>query len=66
MDGDLEDLIDDNPVEDEGEDEAGGKDSEESDIDDELEEDEIDLLEENLGIKLDRSVSTSCWRRTSE
>ncbi|KAK2165049.1 hypothetical protein LSH36_55g00040 [Paralvinella palmiformis] len=54
LDQDLEGLIDDNPVEEDGEDEVG-KDSEESELDDELEDDEIDLLEENLGIKIDRS-----------
>ena len=61
LDQDLEGLIDDNPVEEDGEDEVG-KDSEESELDDELEDDEIDLLEENLGIKIDRSVSITCRR----
>lgn len=56
-------MIDDNPIEDsEGEDsDASGKkrkksDEEESD-DDRLEEDDYDLLEENLGVKVERRVS---------
>lgn len=57
----LKDLIDDNPIEEsEGEDsDASGqkrKKSDESD-DDRLEEDDYDLLEENLGVKVERRVS---------
>ena len=57
LDHNLEDLIDDNPIEEDVEDDAD-KGSEESDLDEELEEDEIDLIEENLGIKIDRKVNT--------
>lgn len=56
----LKDLIDDRPIEEsEGEDsDASGqkrKKSDESD-DDRLEEDDYDLLEENLGVKVERRV----------
>lgn len=62
----LKDLIDDNPIE---EDESDGEDSDASggtkkrkksddeDFDDRLEDDDYDLLEENLGVKVERKVS---------
>ena len=55
----LKDLIDDNPIEDdsEGEDSDGSKKrkkSDEEDFDDRLEDDDYDLIEENLGVKVER------------
>lgn len=59
----LKDLIDDNPIEEsEGEDSdaSGGekrKKSDDEELDDQLEDDDYDLLEENLGVKVERRVS---------
>ncbi|XP_033218943.1 transcription elongation factor SPT6 isoform X2 [Belonocnema kinseyi] len=56
----LKDLIDDNPIEEddsEGEDSDGSKKrkkSDEEDFDDRLEDDDYDLIEENLGVKVER------------
>lgn len=63
----LKDLIDDNPIEEEGSD---GEDSDASnsskkrkkhedddDLDDRLEDDDYDLIEENLGVKVERVSS---------
>lgn len=57
----LEDLIDDNPIEEsEGEDSdaSGGskkrKKSDDEDFDDRLEDEDYDLIEENLGVKVER------------
>ena len=55
----LRDLIDDNPIEEgedsEGEGEGGAKRKhDESDVDEDLEDEDYDLLEENLGIKVQR------------
>lgn len=68
MDQNLEGFIDDNEEEDEG---SGGEASsgpegekrkrEESDIDEDLEDDDYDLLEENLGIKVKRKVRDTSW-----
>lgn len=61
----LKDLIDDNPIE---EDDGSGYDSdgvgsgkkrkkhEDDDLDDRLEDDDYDLIEENLGVKVERRV----------
>lgn len=62
----LKDLIDDNPIEEdesgEDSDASGGskkrKKSDDEDFDDRLEEEDYDLLEENLGRKIERKVST--------
>lgn len=62
----LKDLIDDNPIE-EGSDSDGNSDSsrhekrkkrsdDEDELDDRLEDDDYDLLEENLGVKVQRRV----------
>lgn len=65
----LKDLIDDNPIEDEeseSDGESGGSGDErggekrkhhEDDFDDNLEDEDYDLLEENLGHKIERRVS---------
>lgn len=69
----LKDLIDDNPIEEDdasendsdtgsGGDEEGGsgkkrKKHEDDDLDDRLEDDDYDLIEENLGVKVERRVS---------
>jgi len=57
----LKDLIDDNPIdESEGEDSHGSnhhkkrKRSDDEDFDDRLEDEDYDLIEENLGVKLER------------
>jgi transcription elongation factor SPT6 len=57
----LKDLIDDNPIEEsEGEDSDGSnhhkkrKKSDDEDFDDRLEDEDYDLIEENLGVKLER------------
>lgn len=56
----LKDLIDDNPIEEDdsdGEDSDGSKKrkkSDEEDFDDRLEDDDYDLIEENLGVKVER------------
>ncbi|OXA61519.1 Transcription elongation factor SPT6 [Folsomia candida] len=55
----LKDLIDDNPIEEDSDNESDGsrkrkKSDEEDDFDDRLEEDDYDLLEENLGMKVKR------------
>lgn len=61
----LKDLIDDNPIEEdesEGEDSDGSrgskkrKKSDDEDFDDRLEDEDYDLLEENLGVKVERKV----------
>ncbi|XP_046421769.1 transcription elongation factor SPT6 [Neodiprion fabricii] len=59
--GELEDLIDDNPIEEsEGEDSDGSggskkrKKSDDEDFDDRLEDEDYDLIEENLGVKVER------------
>jgi transcription elongation factor SPT6 len=59
-------LIDDNPIEDEsdGESDASGgsrkrkKSDEEDELSDRLEDDDYDLIEENLGVKIDKNVRT--------
>jgi len=65
LDQDLPGLINDNIESEEGSDDAegeggsdgeGGKRKHESDIDEDLEEDDFELLEENLGIKIDRVI----------
>lgn len=58
----LKDLIDDNPIEEsEGEDSdaSGGEKRKKSDeeFDDRLEDEDYDLIEENLGVKVERRVS---------
>ncbi|KAF5296511.1 hypothetical protein FQR65_LT01500 [Abscondita terminalis] len=55
----LKDLIDDNPIESEGEDSDGSggekrKKSDDEEFDDRLEDEDYDLLEENLGVKVER------------
>lgn len=57
----LKDLIDDNPIEEsEGEDSDGSghhkkrKQSDDEDFDDRLEDEDYDLIEENLGVRLER------------
>lgn len=62
----LKDLIDDRPIEEDGSDgedsDASGrsrkrkKSDDDDDLDDGLDEDDLDLIEENLGYKLDRKV----------
>ena len=58
----LKDLIDDNPIEEEdseGEDSDDSKKrkkSDEEDFDDRLEDDDYDLIEENLGVKVERVI----------
>lgn len=62
----LKDLIDDNPIEEgtDGEDSDTSNTSkkrkkhEDDDLDDRLEDDDYDLIEENLGVKVERRVST--------
>lgn len=62
----LKDLIDDNPIEEgsDGEDsdvsnssKKRKKDEDDDDLDDRLEDDDYDLIEENLGVKVERRVS---------
>lgn len=61
----LKDLIDDAPIEEgsEGEDSDGSghvkrrKSDDEDELDDRLEDDDYDLIEENLGVKVQRRVS---------
>lgn len=59
----LKDLIDDNPIEEsEGEDSDGSggekrKKSDDEEYDDRLEDEDYDLIEENLGVKVERRVS---------
>lgn len=64
----LEDLIDDNPIEDnsdgEDSDRSGNakrrkRSDDEDELDDRLEDDDYDLIEENLGVKVKRTVNTS-------
>ncbi len=63
LDKDLEDLIDDNPIEegsDSGSDGEGGKkrkNEDESDLEEDLEDEDYDLIKENLGIEVKRKVS---------
>lgn len=57
----LKDLIDDNPIEESdasGDESDGSKKRKKSDddFDDRLEEDDYDLIEENLGVKVERRV----------
>ena len=64
--GDLEDLIDDNPIEEDGSDSDGSdvsgrrskkkKSDDDDDLDDRLEDEDYDLIEENLGVKLQRKL----------
>ena len=63
LDGNLEGFIDDNVVEDdeEGEGEGSGPEGEkrkheDSELEEDLEDDDYDLLEENLGVKVQRKV----------
>lgn len=58
---DLKDLIDDNPIEDSGDESDASegskkrkKSDDEDDLDDRLEDEDYDLLEENLGVKVER------------
>lgn len=63
----LKDLIDDNPIEEDGSDgedsdASGGslkrkKSDDDDDLDDRLEDEDYDLIEENLGVKVERRVS---------
>jgi len=63
--GDLKDLIDDNPIEESDGDDSDGsegskkrkKSDDEDELDDRLEDEDYDLLEENLGVRLERKVS---------
>lgn len=61
----LKDLIDDRPIESDGEDSdaSGGskkrKKSDDEEFDDRLEDEDYDLIEENLGVKVERRV----WKR---
>ena len=63
MDKDLEDLIDDNPIEDDGS-ESSGSDGEggekrkhdDSDLEEDLSDEDYDLIKENLGIEVKRKV----------
>lgn len=64
----LKDLIDDNPIEEsEGEDSDGSdhhkkrKKSDDEDFDDRLEDEDYDLIEENLGVKLERVCFYTSW-----
>lgn len=61
----LKDLIDDNPIEEsdgEDSDASGGEKRKKSDeeYDDRLEDEDYDLIEENLGVKVERRVSGCC------
>lgn len=71
----LKDLIDDAPIDDDSSDDDG-EDSDrsrgnrekrkktsddEDELDDRLEDDDYDLIEENLGVKVKRQVSTPSW-----
>ena len=66
LDKDLEDLIDDNPIEDDGS-ESSGSDGEggekrkhdDSDLEEDLSDEDYDLIKENLGIEVKRKVSIS-------
>jgi hypothetical protein len=65
----LKDLIDDAPIEEsEGEDSdaSGGEKRKKSDdeLDDRLEDEDYDLIEENLGVKVERRVSCCLRSRT--
>ncbi|KAH8293318.1 hypothetical protein KR018_001078 [Drosophila ironensis] len=68
----LKDLIDDNPIEEDGDDsDSGGEDGdgkkrkkhEDDDLDDRLEDDDYDLIEENLGVKVERRKRFKRLRR---
>lgn len=54
----MKDLINDD-VEEEGEESGEDDKKEESDLDDELDDDDIDLIQENLGVKIERKVCES-------
>lgn len=65
---DLKDLIDDRPIEDDesdGDSDASGrsakrkKSDDDDELDDRLEDEDYDLIEENLGVKVERRVSQS-------
>ena len=67
LDKDLDDLIDDNPVEEDPEDDGdsgsgndgeqtGGEKRQHSDYGEDLEDEDYDLIEENLGIRVKRKV----------
>jgi len=67
LDKDLDDLIDDNPVEEDPEDDGdsgsgndeeqtGGEKRKHSDYEEDLEDEDYDLIEENLGIRVKRKV----------
>ena len=64
LDKDLDDLIDDNPVEQDAEEgdsgeeggQTGGEKRQHSDYEEDLEDEDYDLLEENLGIRVKRKV----------
>lgn len=64
----LKDLIDDNPIEEsEGEDSDGSaaskkrKKSDDEDFDDRLEDEDYDLIEENLGVKVERVCTQTIY-----
>lgn len=68
----MKDLIDDNPIDESGEDSdasgSGGEKRKKSDdeLDDRLEDEDYDLIEENLGVKVERRVWYSFvkfWKR---
>lgn len=65
---DLKDLIDDRPIEDDesdGDSDGSGrsakrkKSDDDDELDDRLEDEDYDLIEENLGVKVERRVSSS-------
>ncbi|XP_043664640.1 transcription elongation factor SPT6-like [Vespula pensylvanica] len=70
----VQDLIDDNPIEEESDaedsDTSGGtkkrKKSDDEDFDDRLEEEDYDLIEENLGVKLERKRRFKRLRRIQD
>ena len=61
LDKDLEDLIDDNPIEDDGSGSSDGEGGEkrkhdDSDLEEDLSDEDYDLIKENLGIEVKRKV----------
>ena len=59
----MEDLIDDNPIEDEGSGSSGSEDEggekrkhDDSDLEEDLSDEDYDLIKENLGIEVKRKV----------
>lgn len=66
FDQNLEDLIDDNPLEEDENSESGNVsaegEKEQSDVEEDLDDDDYDLLEENLGQKFERVSSLLSFR----